>query len=322
LESERAALEYDSRISAVSKSVVGLSYGEKYIANSKGLELKERTNSLVAFVEVIAKQNCSIKEKYDIWFGRDYTKFDPTKLGTNAAKKAVSALNGRSMESGDYNVILKNTVLADILECFSSNFFGDTVNKGFSLLKGKIGEKIASNLITIVDEPLLENGLATTAFDSEGVACYNKSIVEDGILKTFLHNMKSANTAGVSSTGNGFKGSFKGTVKISPTNLYIKNGTTAYTELLNAGASIIVTDVAGLHSGANVVSGDFSLAAEGFNINDGKLGEAIEQITISGNFYNLLNNVTAVADDLEYNSSAVGAPSVLFSNIHISGDNK
>lgn len=316
---EKAALEYDERISGVNKTAVNYSCASKFLANSKGLELKEKSNYIIATVEVVARSGESIKEKFDLFIGNDIEKFEPEKLGRAAAEKAVSALNGKAVSSGDYKVIFNNEVFADILSCFCGNFSADVVQKGFSLLKGKLNDRIASQKISLIDDALMENGCATTAFDSEGVACTRKKIIDGGILKTFLYNLKTAGADGKSSTGNGFKGSFKGSVGVSPTNLYIEKGNLTFDELLNAlDKGIVITDVTGLHSGANTVSGDFSLAAEGFTVENGRLDKPIEQITVSGNFYELLKEAKEVGSDLKF-SGSVGSPSVLFEKIHISG---
>ncbi|HAG04298.1 MAG TPA: TldD/PmbA family protein, partial [Lachnospiraceae bacterium] len=122
------------------------------------------------------------------------------------------------------------------------------------------------------------------------------------------------------STGNGFKPSYKGAVGVSATNFFIEKGETDFDGLLEKMQNgIIVTEVEGLHSGANVVSGDFSLAAEGFMVENGKITHPVEQITIAGNFYELLKTVAQVGNDLYFNSSAVGSPSLMFEDISVSG---
>jgi PmbA protein len=218
-------------------------------------------------------------------------------------------------------VVIKNEVLADILECFSGCFFAESVQKGFSMLKGKVGEAIASDKVSIADEPLLESGYATTAFDSEGVASYNKLVVENGKLVTYLYNLKSANKDGVKSTGNGFKSSYKDTVSTAVTNFYIKPAEKSYDELVaELGNGLIITEVAGLHSGANGITGDFSLAASGFLVENGKVIRPVEQITVASNFFDMLKDIEEIGSDLYFSSSAVGAPSVIVKNINISGE--
>lgn len=318
-EMEKSAAEYDNRIT-VNSSVVVTGSNLVYISNSKGLNLSEKSNYIMAYVEAMANDGNDTKEKGELWLGNGLDEFKPKEIAERAAKKVISALGGSSVESGKKNVIIQNEVFADILGCFCSNFYAENVQKGFSLLKDKVGEKIANEKITIVDNPLLEKGYITTAFDSEGVATYSKNVVENGILKTYLYNLKSANKDNVKSTGNGFKFGFKSAVSTSTTNFYIENGNISLEKMAEEmGEGLLLTDVAGLHSGASPVSGDFSFAAEGFKIENGKITTPVNQITIAGNFYEILNKVEMVGSDLKFNSSAMGSPSLMIKEISIAG---
>lgn len=318
-EMEKAAQKYDSRIT-VNSSVVASGVSTVYISNTKGLELKEKSNYLMAYVEAMAEDKGETKEKGELWIGSDIDEFNPAMIAESAAEKVISSLGGNSVESGKKKVIIKNETFADILECFCGNFYADNVQKGFSLLKGRTGEKIAADNITVVDNPLLEKGYATTAFDSEGVATYSKNVIENGVLKTYLYNLKSAAKDGTKSTGNGFKAGFKGSVNTSTTNFYIEKGSMTPEEMAEfVGEGILITDVAGLHSGTNSISGDFSVAAEGFKIENGKIASPVNQITIASNFYDVLKNIEIIGCDLKFNSSAIGSPSVVVKDMSVAG---
>lgn len=321
IEMEKTALEYDSRIKSVSSAVIATGESEIYISNSKGLDLSEKSNYLMAYIELIARQDDSTKEKGDIWIGNSPAELDVQKLAKSAADKAISALCGSPVSSGIKNIIIQNEVFAEILGCFVGSFYAESVQKGFSLLKGKLGDKIASDKVSINDDPLLEGGMSTTSFDSEGVATYNKAVVENGVLKTYLYNLKSAHKDGVSSTGNGFKSSYKGTVNTSATNFYINTGSSNMTQLKdNLCDGLIINDVAGLHSGANVITGDFSLAASGFLVENGEIVRPVEQITIASNFFEMLRNISEVGNDLYFTSYGIGSPSVIVKGINVSGE--
>ena len=317
---EKTAYDYSDKITAVSTAMISTGEGEVYIANTKGLELSSKSNYIMGYTEVIAKQDSSIKEKGELYIGT-LSNFDPVETAKKACKKAVSALCGNSVKSGKYKAVIYNDAFADILGCFVGNFYAENAQKGFSLLKNKTGEEIADSIVTIVDDPLLKNGVMTTAFDSEGVAAYRKNVVENGVLKTLLYNLKSANADGVKSTANGFKSSFKSQVKTSHTNFYILKGSNTFDELVSeVKDGILITEVTGLHAGANAISGDFSLAAEGFVIKNGKIGRPVEQITAAGNLYNILKSIENIGDDLFINSNGIGSPSVVV-NIDIAGEN-
>ncbi|MBQ9519670.1 MAG: TldD/PmbA family protein [Firmicutes bacterium] len=317
---EKAVYSADKRVVNVLASTI--TTGESYISigNTAGLDISEHSNYAFGFADCVAEENGMTKENGEFAFYTKKSMLDPEALAKAAVQKTVAMLGADSVESGSYKVIIKNEAMADLLDCYTGNFYGENVQKGFSLLKGRTGEKIASELITLTDDPHLDGGLSTTAFDSEGVPTRRNTLIENGVLKMFLHNLKSAAAADEEPTGNGFKQSFKGTVGISATNLYIKNGDKEFAELCKIMQNgLIITELSGLHSGANSISGDFSLLASGYKVQNGEIISPVEQITAAGNFYDLLNMAKAVGNDLKFNSGAVGSPSVLFDEISIAG---
>jgi PmbA protein len=253
----------------------------------------------------------------------DIGELDIKKVAEEGVRKAVSKLDATSYPSGEYKIVFENECAGDLMETFSGIFSAENTQKDLSLLKGKVGEKIASGVVTIIDDPLLEGGYSSCPFDSEGVAGYTKKVVEDGVLKTLLHNLKTAEKEGVKSTGNASKGSYKSSIGISGSNFYIKPGEKSFDDLLEeVGSGLIITDLEGLHSGANGVSGDFSLSAKGFVIEGGKKGHPVEQITISGNFYELLKDIETVGSDLRFGlpgSECIGSPSLVIKSLSVAG---
>lgn len=321
LEMEKAVLEYDSRIISCNSCTISKSLGETYIANSKGLELKQKGNFIFAYTGALAKENDEVKSGMDIFGGFNFKDFDAKKVGQKASQKALASLGAKSVPSGKYKIIFENECFIDLFSCFIGSFYAENVQKGFSLFKDKLNTKIASDLITISDEPLMENGYNSTSFDSEGVACYNKDIVENGVLKTYIYNLKSAKKDGVKSTGNGFKGGFKGSIGTSVTNFYIKNGNTDFdTMVQNVSNGLLIKDLSGLHSGVNGISGDFSLLAEGFLIENGKITTPVEQITIAGNYFEMMKNIKELASDLKFSTGGIGTPSVFVGELDVAGE--
>jgi PmbA protein len=254
----------------------------------------------------------------------NYNKLSPETVGKKAALKALETLGATPVPSGKYKVVLENDCAGSLLNVFFDAFSADASHKGFSLLKGKLGEKVAADCVTIIDDPLIPWAMGSQPFDSEGVACYSKTVVENGVLKTFLHNLKTARKDGVKPTGNGYKGGYNAPLGIGPTNFFIKPCEQSPEELFaKAGDGLIITDFQGLHAGANPVSGEFSLQAQGFVIKDGKKDRPVELITVSGNFFRLLENIIAVADDLDFENprgiSTIVSPSILVDSLDIAG---
>lgn len=298
--------------------------GERGIINSKGLDLKYRSNMIYAIVSPVVEDQGKVNTAFAFKATNNMKEIDTKSLAKEAVGDALAYTGAVSIPSGKYGVIIRNDVMADILSTFSGIFSAYNVQKGLSLLKGKVGSDIASKTVTIIDDPLMEKGLCSTPFDDEGVACYTKTIIEDGKLKTFLYNLKTAKKDGVKSTGNASKASYASTVGISPSNFYIKPGNKSFNELMIAlGNGLLITEVQGLHSGANPVSGDFSLAAKGFEIKEGKKSRPVEQITVAGNFYNVLLDVVEAGEDLKFGvpsgSSCFGSPSLIVKELSVAG---
>ncbi len=317
---EKQTKSYSDKVVNLSGCKVSYSSSESIITNTKGLNLKNKSNLLMAYVIPVIKINNQKQDGIGYQIVESIEDIETKKIAKDACEEALSKIGATTITSGKYKTIINNKAMSSLLETFSDIFSAENAQRGMSLLKGKEEEKIASNIVTIVDNPLLDNGLASSPFDDEGVATYKKNIVENGILKTLLHNLKTANKARTKTTGNGFKASYSSIVSVEPTNFYIEKCDNTFEELLKeVEEGIIVTDFAGLHSGANSVTGDFSLAAKGYYIKNGKKLYPIEQITVAGNFFDLLKNIEFIGNDLEFPLSSVGSPSVVVKSLSVAG---
>lgn len=318
---EKEAYSLDKRIKTVVVCMFGMGESERIIKNSKGISLHDRGNTAYSYISVSAEENGVVKTGSDFKVSRDFKAFDYKTLAENAVKKAAAKLDTVKPELKENICIIENTAFTSLLDSMIGIFSAEAVQKNLSLLKGKLGEKIACEKFTLIDDPHLENGEGSCSFDSEGVPTKYKELISKGILKTYLYNLKTAKKDGVKSTGNAAKGGYKGTIGISPFNLYVKKGEVSFDELLKKmDRGVIITDFAGLHSGLNSVSGDFSLAAEGFIVENGKKGKAFNQITVAGNFFELLLNIEEIGEDMKFSLSGTGSPSVLVKNLHFSAD--
>lgn len=303
-------------------SVCGIGYSNsKYgIINSKGLDLKNKANLLTAYVCPIIKDGENMHDGMGYVVATSLDEVNPKKIAEDGVKEALSKIGGKSIPSGLYKVVINNEAMVSMLSTYAGIFSSDAVQKGLSLLKDKEGEIIASDIVTLVDDPHLEKGLASVAFDDEGVATAKTELIKNGVLNTLIYNLKTANKGNKSTTGNGFKSSYASPVGVSPTNFYIERGDKSFNELIEeVGNGLIITDFAGLHSGANSITGDFSLAAKGFYIENGKKTFPVEQITVAGNFFKLLKDIKRIGTDLKFPMSSVGSPSVIINELSIAG---
>lgn len=315
---EDYALSIDERVKKVNFCSFAMGSGEKIIKNSKGLELHSKENICYTYISVIAEENGIVKTGSHFQLGRDFSKFDYKELSEVAVKRALNKFGTITLNEIPKTCVIENLAFSSLLGAMSNIFSAEAVQKNISKLKGKLNESVASSIVTLVDDPFLKDGLANSSFDDEGVPTSYKEIIQDGVLKTYLYNLKTAYKDGVSSTGNGVKGSYKGTVGISSFNLYIKPSNKSFDKMIeNINEGVFITDFAGLHSGLNTISGDFSLAGEGFYIKDGKIDKPLNQITISGNFFELLKNIKNIANDIKFSFSSVGSPSIMVEGLKV-----
>lgn len=295
------------------------------IINSKGLDLAFKSNVIFGVVEAVVKDGERMRANYEFKAARSLEEIVTKELAKEAVEGALLYCGAKTVKSGKYRIALKNSAAASILRTFSGVFSAENAQQGMSLLKDKQGEFIGSEKVTILDDPLLKEGLNSRPFDAEGVAAYTKEVIKDGELKTLLHNLKTAAKEGVKSTGNASKESYSSPIQVAPSNFYFKPGNKDYEELLQTlEDGLVITEVQGLHSGANAVSGDFSLSAKGLLVKAGKVERPIEQITVSGNFYELLKNIEDLGSDLKFGfpsgSGYFGSPTIIVSELSVAGE--
>ena len=223
-----------------------------------------------------------------------------TEVVDEAVSEALAKIGSGTVTSGKYNVVFNGNQMRSLLSVFASAFSAKAALDGMSKLKGKEGEIIASDIVTITDDPQREGNSIGTNFDAEGVATHRKAVVEAGVLKTLLHNRETALAMGKETTANASKAGYSSPIGIRPYSFAIEPGDKSRDELFAlAGDGIFITEINGLHAGANPVSGDFSLQSAGFMIRDGKKCEAVKNFTVAGNFFDLLKSISALGNKLE-----------------------
>lgn len=316
MELDKLVSQADSRITP-EHSVVASGSETFCLRNSLGLDLTHSSNMIYAYTGAMAKEDGRTATAMKLLWGYGLEDVDAKTIADGAVEEALMKVNAGRMKSGAYPVVIKNSAMADLLSTFSGVFSADNAQKGLSLLGERVGDTIASPLVTLTDDPLMPMGLGSCPFDREGAATYTKNVIENGVLTTLLHNRKTAKKAGVKTTGNA-----AGAGRVAPSNLYIAPGEMTCEELLSQmGDGLYLTEVSGLHAGANPVSGDFSLLSRGFEVRGGKCVRAVEQFTVAGNFYKLLESIEAVGNDLLFEGSPIGSPCVRVKSLSVAGEN-
>lgn len=316
----KAVLAVDDRIKKVGHCRYGENASTTEIINSKGLNLKREFSYAMVGVGALASDG----KDNSIGFGSDvqfeFNKIDDEKIVKKATERALASLGAGSLKTGVYPAVFRYDVMTSILQAFSIVFCGDSAVKKLTLLTDKINQKTFGENINIIDDPFCDKAIVKQPFDDEGVPSYTKNIVENGVFKGFMHNLASADFFNTQSTGNGFKASVASSVNVSPTNLYLQPGEKTLEEVIATMENgVLVTSVAGLHAGLNPISGAFNVQASGFEIKDGKIARPVTLFVVSSNFYELLNNIDDIANDLEDNFMGVASPSVKIKSVMISG---
>ncbi|PLV59427.1 TldD/PmbA family protein [Thermotoga sp. KOL6] len=284
----------------------------KHLSNTLGLDVEARMDGGFLFTMTVAKDT---NPRSGSWFevSRSPQNLIPEEVGSRAAKEAISLIGSKPIKSGKYPVLMRNTALLDLMEMFVPMISAENVQKNLSPLKGRLGSQVGNSVINIKDVPYHPNGLYSVPFDDEGVPTSEKHILESGVLKTFLHNLKTARKEGVKPTGNSFEG------RITPVNLILVPGENSFEDLLRMmGKGVVITEVEGMHAGANSVSGEFSLFAKGYWVENGEIMHGVEDITISGNFLDFLKKVTHVGNDVKVSTRTI-SPSVLVEALDVAG---
>lgn len=299
--------------------VESVSYSESEsrttIVNSKGLNLSRHNTYATIYAVGVYKKNEQIKTGMSYQIVKNYHDIDIDKLILDNIKDGVGQLGAKTIQSKSYPVVFSNEMFGNILSVFTDIFTGEAAYRKLTKLLGKEGELIASPIVNLIDDPLYDKALFKVPFDDEGVACEKRAWIKDGKFIDFIHNLKTAEIFNKKSTGNGF------TSGIEPTNLYLEPQDITFEEVIGSiNDGVYITDLVGLHAGVESVSGDFSLQAAGFKINNGKLSEPVDMIVVSGNFFTMLKDIEAVANDFIFGLSGIGTGAVKVKALTVAGE--
>lgn len=293
------------------------------IYNSKGLDLHYENTVAGLVVEAVVTDGQEKTNDYQIKLGKLDT-IDTDALTAKAVKTALGKLGGDVAPTAVCPVVFAPKAMASLLATFSPVFSSEAAQKGLSRLGDKEGQAVAAPVVTLVDDPFYKDSPMPINFDAEGSPTCRKNVIENGVLNTLLYNLKTANLAGKQTTGNASKGGYDAAVAVRPFTMYLAPGEFTEEQLLEkAQNGVYINSLGGLHAGANPISGDFSLQSAGFLIEGGKKTVPVKSFTVAGNFYELLKQITAVADSVElpsaFGMTTFGSPSVLAENLSVAG---
>jgi PmbA protein len=320
LAAEAAARSAGDEIINVPWAGYGETSREVYLVNTAGLERTKKLGCAQMYVQALAARGEDRKTYFDFCFARKPEELDPEKLGRTAGETAISVLGAEQPRSGKTNVVFCPRAFAGLLGMFSSQFSGRSAEEKRTPLAGRLGEKIGSGMLTLLDDGTVPGAPASRSFDDEGVPTAPMPVIENGVFKAFMHTAETARRAGTAPTGHGVRG-FKGSPHVAPSNLTIPAGNATAAEL-RAGAGIEILAITG-GAGANPISGEFSLPMVGFLLKDGKRSTPIHNFTVAGSFEGMLAAVAGTGSDFEFGapslSVAFGCGSVLVAGLSVAG---
>jgi PmbA protein len=316
---EAAAKSADTRVKITESCMYQDSIYSITIVNSQGIEVSYQGAYCGAHAFLVAEENGDNQTGFEMQYGLKLSELNPLAIGQKAAKKAVRMLGAKEISTQKAAIVLDPYIATNFLGLLASSLSAEAVQKGRSLFASSLGEVIASPKVTIIDDGILDGGIASAPFDGEGVQSQKTVLINCGKLEGFLHNTYTAAKDNLQSTGNGIRGSFKSTPEVGATNLYLNKGSCSKEQLLKqVNKGLYITEVMGMHT-ANPISGDFSLGVAGIWIENGELKNPVRGVAIAGNIIELLTSIDCIADDLRF-FVGMGAPTVKINEMTISGN--
>jgi PmbA protein len=300
LELERLAKGIDTRVSRVESAAYGDAVATVAVASSTGLASSYSRTEAWAVVSVLAQAGTDTQAAFGFTLERGLSGLDIEAAAHDAVTRAGRLLGARKPTTTTVPVVFDPLVTATFVGVVGSMLSAETVQKGRSLFAGLLGEAVAGQAVTLVDDGRIAGGPSSAPFDDEGLPTMRTPLIEAGVLQGYLHNTATAARAGTPSvsTGNASRAGHTSTPTVAPTNLLVEgDGVTPDEVLRRAGTGLYVQQASGIHSGINPVSGEFSVGATGLWIRDGELAEPVREFTVSGSLLDMLRSVVVIGDD-------------------------
>ncbi|MGI5921033.1 MAG: TldD/PmbA family protein [Syntrophomonadaceae bacterium] len=318
-ELERAAKNYDRRITVIERAGYEDSEFASLVMNSEGIYAFGRANFSGIYISLVAQEDNDAQTGFAVMVKKKISDLVTDEVGQEAAMRAVRSLKAKNIGSARLPCVMEPYVVTRFLGILSQLVSADAVQKGKSMLAGRQGQVVAAQVFNLVDDATCQEGIASFPFDGEGVAAQRNVVIENGVLKGYLYDTYTAAKAGVKSTGNGYRDSFRSLPSVNTTNFMVNPGNIHPDKLIGEiEKGFYITDVMGMHT-ANPISGEFSVGAAGIMIEKGQLTYPVRGVTISGNLGSFLKDIEAVGSDVRFYGGKA-APSIRLKSLSIGGE--
>lgn len=321
-ELEILSKDRDRRIIGVDSLSYSDSFYETVILNSAGIKKSLVQSSSFVFLNLIARQDNDTSTGFGFAYGRDPNNFNLESIADEAVRKSTMLLGATKIKSRSSNIILDPITSSQFLSVIASAITADSVQKGRSLFKNRINERIFNIDLDIYDDGIMPEGLSSKPFDAEGINKGKTIVFKDGVLKTYLYDCYTARKENKPSTGNATRASYRMPPSVGVSNFYIKPGKTDIADIIKKiDDGFYVIDVIGMHSGANPVTGDLSVGAKGVLIKNGSISKPVKEVTIASDLLSFCKKIQFIGNDLKFFPSGgfIGSPSIIVEDIAISG---
>jgi PmbA protein len=322
LDLERASVSADPSVRRVEEVMYGDAVSRVAVGSTAGLEAAYERTDCWCVVSALAERDGETQSGFAFRVARELGDLAWEEAAAEGARRGARLLGGTKPATERVPVVLDPWAAASFLGVLARSLSAEEVQKGRSLLAGLVGQQVGSEAVTLVDDGRLPDGPAAAPFDDEGVPTTRTAVVEEGLLRGFLHNTTTARRAGAASTGNADRPGYRGPPGVSPSNLFVRPGAEPPQDLLaRAGRAVYVQDVSGVHSGANPISGEFSVGATGLRVEGGALGPPLREMTIASTLPQVLRSIEVVGSDLRFfpGGGAIGTPTILVGEMTVAG---
>lgn len=317
---EDAALSEDSRITNSEGADCSVAHGSVLLVNSNGFAGSHRSSTFSLSVSPIATDPDNGGMQRDAWYSvkRKYQLLQsPESIGQVAARRALRRLGARKIKTQRVPVIYDQETAGSLLSHIASAVSGYSLYKGASFLLNQVGQTLAPEFVSIIDDGRMPGGLGSRPFDGEGLPTRKTLVMESGVLTSYLLDTYSGRKLGLSSTGNATRG-IGDNPTVGPTNLYFQPGSDTPQEIIGTvKQGLYVTELIGF--GVNLVTGDYSRGAAGFWIENGELAYPVEEVTIAGNLKQMLANIECIGNDLEFRGR-IASPTLKIRELTVAGN--
>ena len=318
-ELERLTLGVDSRIRVDDATYADVA-SESAVATTTGIRRTGRENGCYVVVSTLADDGDETQTGFGFSVGRSPIEFDLAKAAKEASDRATRLLGATKPSTKRTTVVLDPYVTASFLGIISSTLNGESVAKGRSLFKDRLGENVANSIVTLVDDPTNPKAYTATDLDGEGLAARRNVLIDAGVLQQFVHSSYSARRVGAKSTGNAIRGGFKGTPGVGCLALQLLPGDRDQDALIaDIDDGVLIQSVSGLHSGVNAISGDFSAGASGLTITNGQVGGPIREFTIASTLQRMLQDVVEIGNDVDWLPMRAAGVTLAIRDVTMSG---